>query len=58
MSIEAHNFLFDIKVKGDNVLRLANAMARLRTIVEQIEQHEQAGLETNSDIETEPCSTD
>lgn len=33
---EAHNFLYDIKVNGEDVYRMANALARIRGVVEQM----------------------
>lgn len=36
--IEAHNFLFDIKVNGEDVYRMANALARIRGVVEEMQK--------------------
>lgn len=36
--IEAHNFLFDIKVNGEDVYRMANALARIRSVVEEMQK--------------------
>lgn len=33
---EAHNFLYDIKVSGEDVYRMANALSRLRGVVDEL----------------------
>lgn len=33
---EAHNFLYDIKVSGEDVYRMANALSRVRGVVDEL----------------------
>lgn len=33
---EAHNYIYEIKVNGEDVYRMANALARIRGVVEQM----------------------
>ena len=35
---EAHNYIYDIKVNGEDVYRMANALARIRGVVEQMQK--------------------
>ena len=35
---EAHNYIYDIKVNGEDVYRMANALARIRSVVEEMQK--------------------
>ena len=35
---EAHNYIYDIKVNGEDVYRMANALARIRGVVEEMQK--------------------
>lgn len=35
---EAHNFLYDIKVSGEDVYRMANALSRVRGVVDELKE--------------------
>lgn len=47
---EAHNYAYDIKVNGEDVYRMANALARIRGVVEALnEKKEGAGNDYKTD---------
>ena len=37
---EAHNFLYDIKVSGEDVYRMANALSRVRGVVDELTERD------------------